>query len=199
MQLQLTSAAAVPDAGPVTFTDDLLKRLLNTRRILLTGPIDDRLAAEVCAQMLVLDADGDRSISLYVNSPGGAVDAGFAIYDTMQALHCPVETVALGLAASMGQFLLTAGAPGRRYAAPHAQILMHQPHGAVQGSARDVEIQARQFEYLRKKMAALTAIHSGQPVEQVTADADRDRWFTADEAAEYGLVDQVVVPPYVRG
>jgi ATP-dependent Clp protease protease subunit len=198
MQLQYDLAPGTADAGPVTFADDLLKRLLNTRRILLTGPIDDRLAAEVCAQMLVLDADGDRAISLYINSPGGAVDAGFAIYDTMQALHCPVETVALGLAASMGQFLLTAGTPGGRFAAPHAQILMHQPHGAVQGFARDIEIQARQFEYLRKKMAELTAVHSGRPVEQVTVDADRDRWFTAEEAAEYGLVDHVVVPPYVR-
>jgi ATP-dependent Clp protease protease subunit len=146
--------------------------------------------------MLVLDRDGDVPISLYINSPGGAVDAGFAIYDTMQALRCDVETVALGVAASMGQFLLTAGTPGKRYAAPHAQILMHQPHGAIRGVARDIEIQARQFEYLRKKMAELTAAHSGQSLERVVADADRDRWFTAAEAVEYGLVDHVVVPPY---
>jgi ATP-dependent Clp protease protease subunit len=188
------AVAAPTPSGP--FTDELSKRLLATRRILLTGEIHDRLAAEICAQMLVLDSDGDAPIALYINSPGGAVDAGFAIYDTMQALQCDVETVALGIAASMGQFLLTAGTPGKRYAAPHAQILMHQPHGAVRGVARDIEIQARQFEYLRKKMAELTAAHSGQPVERVIADADRDRWFTAPEAVEYGLVDHVVVPPH---
>src|SRR5262245_190549 len=198
MQLHLEEPAdpsEAPRPSPVAFTDELLKRLLATRRILLTGEIHDRLAAEVCAQMLVLDSDGDLPIALYINSPGGAVDAGFAIYDTMQAMHCDVETVALGIAASMGQFLLTAGTPSKRYVAPHAQILMHQPYGAIRGVARDIEIQARQFEYLRKKMAELTAAHSGQPIERVIADADRDRWFTATEAVEYGLVDHVVVPP----
>jgi ATP-dependent Clp protease protease subunit len=196
--MQLHSVMAGPDATstaePPAFTDDLLRRLLFSRRVLLTGEIHDRLAAQVCAQLLVLDAEDDRPLSVYINSPGGAVDAGFAIYDTMQSLRCRVQTVAIGIAASMGQFLLTAGTPGHRYAAPHAQILMHQPHGAVQGVARDIEIQARQFEYLRKKMAAITAEHSGQSVERVTADADRDRWFTADEAVEYGLVDHVAVP-----
>jgi ATP-dependent Clp protease protease subunit len=153
----------------------------------------------VCAQLLVLDAEDERPLSLYINSPGGAVDAGFAIYDTMQSLQCRVQTVAIGIAASMGQFLLTAGTPGHRYAAPHAQVLMHQPHGAVQGVARDIAIQAKQFEYLRKKMAELTAELSGQSVDRVIADADRDCWFTAAEAAEYGLVDHVGVPHAVPG
>jgi ATP-dependent Clp protease protease subunit len=143
--------------------------------------------------MLLLAAeDPDRDIYLYINSPGGSVSAGMAIYDTMQYIKNDVATFAMGLAASMGQFLLCAGAAGKRYALPHARIMMHQPAGGLGGTASDIKIQAEQMIYTKKKMAELIAVHTGQTIETVERDSDRDRWFTADEAKAYGFVDNVV-------
>ncbi len=142
--------------------------------------------------MLLAAEDGKRDISLYINSPGGSVSAGMAIYDVMQFVPNDVATYAMGMAASMGQFLLCAGAAGKRYAMPHAQIMLHQPHGGIGGTASDIRIQAEQILYVKRILAERTAFHTGQTVEQVEADSDRDRWFTADEAKDYGFVDQVV-------
>jgi len=176
-----------------SFEDVLSRRMLDQRRVMLTGMIDGKLAERVCAQLLVLEADDpDRAVTLYLHSPGGEVDAGFAIYDTMQALRCDVATVCLGFAASMAQFLLVAGAPGQRYAQAHSRILMHQPLGSVQGYAVDIAIQAEQFAQARHLMAELTAQHTGQTMERILADGDRDRWFTPDEALEYGMIDEIV-------
>ena len=176
-----------------TADDGLFRRMLDQRRVMLTGAIDGKLAERVCAQLLVLEADDAHApVTLYLHSPGGEVDAGFAIYDTMQALRCDVATVCLGFAASMAQFLLCAGAPGRRFAHAHSRILMHQPLGAVEGYAVDVAIQAEQFSLARRLMAELTAQHTGQSVERITSDGDRDRWFTAEEALAYGMVDEVI-------
>jgi ATP-dependent Clp protease protease subunit len=178
-----------------TFHDELARRMLSSRRVMLTGPIEDATASTICSQLLVLEAEGDDPIALYINSPGGSVDSGFAIYDTMQTLACPVATVCVGLAASMGQFLLCAGTPGHRYAHRHSRILMHQPHGAVQGVATDIAIQAEQFAYMRRTMAQRLAVHTGQPVERVIEDMDRDKWFTAQEALDYGMVDEIADGP----
>src|SRR4051812_48952719 len=175
--------------------DQIPGKLLQQRRVMLTGPIDGKLAERVCAQLLVLEADGDDPITLYLHSPGGEVDAGFAIYDTMQALRCEVATVCVGFAASMAQFLLCGGAPGKRYAYAHSRILMHQPLGSVQGYAVDIAIQAEQFTIMRRLMAELTAQHTGQTVERVLADGERDRWFTPAEALEYGMIDEVIQSP----
>jgi ATP-dependent Clp protease protease subunit len=173
--------------------DTLSRRMLEQRRVMLTGAIDAKVAEQICAQLLVLEADDpDAPITLYLHSPGGEVDAGFAIYDTMQALRCDVATVCLGFAASMAQFLLCGGAPGKRFAHAHSRILLHQPHGAVEGVAVDVAIQAEQFALMRRLMAELTAEHTGQSVERVLADGDRDSWFSATEALEYGMIDEVV-------
>jgi ATP-dependent Clp protease protease subunit len=173
--------------------DNLFRRMLDQRRVMLTGMIDGKLAERVCAQLLVLEADDPgAAVTLYLHSPGGEVDAGFAIYDTMQALRCEVATVCLGFAASMAQFLLCAGAPGQRFAHAHSRILMHQPLGSVEGYAVDVAIQAEQFSLARRLMAELTAEHTGQTVERIIADGDRDRWFTAQEALAYGMVDEVI-------
>ena len=169
--------------------------MLSRRRVMLTGPVDDASANLVCSQLLVLEAESDDPVALYINSPGGSVDSGFAIYDTMQTLSCDVATVCVGLAASMGQFLLCAGTSGRRYAHRHSRILMHQPHGAVQGVATDIAIQAEQFAYMRRTMAERTAFHTGQPIERILEDFDRDKWFTAAEAFDYGLVDEVLDGP----
>jgi ATP-dependent Clp protease protease subunit len=174
--------------------DELQRRLLKERIVFLGSEIDDAVANLICSQLLLLEADNDeRDIKLYINSPGGSVDSGFAIYDTMQFLSCDVATVCVGLAASMGQFLLCAGTPGKRYALPHARILMHQPHGQMQGTAADIAINAEQFGLLRRLMAERTAFHTGQPVERVIEDSDRDRWFTAEQALAYGMIDQVLV------
>ena len=174
--------------------DELQRRLLKERIVFLGSEIDDTVANLVCSQLLLLEADDDeRDIKLYINSPGGSVDSGFAIYDTMQFLNCDVTTVCVGLAASMGQFLLCAGTPGKRYALPHARILMHQPHGQMQGTAADIAINAEQFGLLRRLMAERIAFHTGQPVERVVEDSDRDRWFTAEQALAYGMIDQVLV------
>ena len=173
-------------------SDPVVERLFAERIVYLAGEVDDAAAHRVTAQLLLLAADDPaRDITLYVNSPGGSVTAGMAIYDTMQLVAPDVATWAVGFAASMGQFLLTAGAPGKRHALPHARILMHQPSAQLGGTASDVTIRAGVFSAFKREIAELTAQHSGQPVETVTADADRDRWFTAEEAKAYGLVDHV--------
>jgi ATP-dependent Clp protease protease subunit len=187
---------ALPEPPPATFNDVVSRRMLQQRRVMLTGPIDGPLAERVCAQLLVIEADQpEQPISLYLHSPGGEVDAGFAIYDTMQALRCEVATVCVGFAASMAQFLLCGGAPGKRYAYAHSRILMHQPLGSVQGYAVDIAIQAEQFTIMRHLMAELIAEHTGQTVERVLADGERDRWFTPAEALEYGMIDEIIRSP----
>ena len=173
-------------------SDPVVERLFAERIVYLAGEVDDAAAHRITAQLLLLAADDPvRDITLYVNSPGGSVTAGMAVYDTMQLVAPDVATWAVGFAASMGQFLLTAGAPGKRHALPHARILMHQPSARLGGTASDVTIRAGVFSAMKSEIAELTAQHTGQPVETVTADADRDRWFTAEEAKAYGLVDHV--------
>jgi ATP-dependent Clp protease protease subunit len=177
----------------MTLSDSVYERLLQQRIIVLGQQVDDEIANRIVAQLLLLFAeDPEAEIRLYINSPGGSVMAGMAIYDTMQYIECDVATYAMGLAASMGQFLLTAGERGKRYALPHAQILMHQPSAGVGGTESDIAIQAEQFRRHKRVMAELTAEQTGQTVEKITADADRDRWFTAQEALEYGFIDHVV-------
>jgi len=172
---------------------DIYQRLLRERIVFLGTQVDDTSANLICAQLLLLAAeDGERDISLYINSPGGSVTAGLAIYDTMQYVPCDVSTVCMGLAASMGQFLLCAGQPGKRFALPHSRILMHQPSGQAQGQAADIAIQAEQIIYLKQMMAERIAFHTGQSVERIEADSDRDRWFTAQEAKDYGFIDAVI-------
>ena len=171
---------------------ELFNQLLRKRIVFLGTPVDDSSANLICAQLLLLDAENDKDISLYINSPGGSVTAGLAIYDTMQWVKSDVATVCVGLAASMGQFLLTAGAPGKRYALPHSRVLMHQPLGQFQGQAADIAIQAEQIIYMKKMMAERIAFHTGQPVSRIEEDSDRDRWFTAQEAKDYGFVDHVI-------
>jgi ATP-dependent Clp protease protease subunit len=173
--------------------DQLFQRLLGERIVFIGQEIDDSLANRVCSQLLLLSAeDGRRDIQIYINSPGGVVDAGMAIYDIMQYLPNDIATVALGLAASMGQSLLCAGTPGKRYALRHARVMMHQPSGGIGGTASDIRIQAEQSLYLKRVLAERTAFHTGQPLERIEADADRDRWFTADQARDYGFVDHVI-------
>lgn len=187
-QSSITSAAAMGGLD-----DNVYDRLLRERIIFLGAVVEDKMANAICAQMLLLAAeDPEKDIYLYINSPGGSVSAGMAIYDTMQYVKNDVATVAMGLAASMGQFLLCAGAPGKRYALPHARIMMHQPSGGISGTASDIKIQAEQMMYTKRKMAELIAEHTGQTEAQIAEDSDRDRWFTAEEAAEYGFVDSVV-------
>jgi ATP-dependent Clp protease protease subunit len=177
----------------MTMSDSVYERLLQQRIIVLGQQVDDEIANRIVAQLLLLFAeDPEAEIRLYINSPGGSVMAGMAIYDTMQYIECDVATYAMGLAASMGQFLLTAGERGKRYALPHAQILMHQPSAGVGGTESDIAIQAEQFRRHKRVMAELTAEQTGQSVEKVVADADRDRWFTAQEALDYGFIDHVV-------
>ncbi|HET9732498.1 MAG TPA: ATP-dependent Clp protease proteolytic subunit [Acidimicrobiales bacterium] len=172
---------------------EIFNRLLRERIVFLGTQVDQRSANMVCAQLLLLEAeDPERDIALYINSPGGSVTDGLAIYDTMQYIRCDVATICVGLAASMGQFLLCAGAPGKRYALPHSRILMHQPSGQMQGQAADIAIQAEQIVYLKRMMAERIAFHTGQPVERIEADSDRDRWFTAEEAKDYGFIDSVI-------
>jgi len=173
-------------------SDSVYQSLLANRIIFLGSEVRDENANAICAQMLLLNAeDPHKDIFLYINSPGGSVDSGMAIYDTMQWISNDVATVALGLAASMGQFLLTAGTKGKRFALPHARILMHQPSGGLGGTASDIRIQAEQSLHIKRTMARLTAEHTGQTVEQIETDSDRDRWFTADEALAYGFIDHV--------
>jgi len=168
-------------------------RLLKERIIFLGTAVMDEMANAICAQLLLLAAeDPERDIFLYINSPGGSVSAGMAIYDTMQFVNNDVATVGLGLAASMGQFLLCAGTKGKRYATPHARIMMHQPSGGIGGTAADIAIQAEQMLYTKRIMQDRIAFHTGQTVEQIEKDSDRDRWFSAKEAKDYGFVDHVV-------
>jgi ATP-dependent Clp protease protease subunit len=172
---------------------DIYGRLLKERIVFLGSEVDDSSANLICAQLLILAAeDPAKDICLYINSPGGSIDAGLAIYDTMQLVPCDVATTCMGLAASMGQFLLCAGAPGKRFALPHSRILMHQPLGQMQGQAVDIAIQAEQIIYLKRVMVERIAFHTGQPVERIEADSDRDHWFSAQEAKEYGFIDAVV-------
>ncbi len=184
-------AAAEPPLLP--FGDQLFQRLLRHRIIFLGQQVDDDIANRICAELVLLASEDDkRDISIYINSPGGSVYAGMAIYDMMQYVPNDVATYAMGMAASMGQFLLTAGAAGKRYALPHAQILMHQPSGGIGGTASDIRIQAEQMLYIKRTLFERTAYHTGRPIEQIEEDADRDRWFTAEEAKEYGFVDRVI-------
>jgi ATP-dependent Clp protease, protease subunit len=184
-------AAAEPPVLP--FGEQVFQRLLRHRIIFLGQQVDDDIANRICAEIVLLASeDAKRDISIYINSPGGSVYAGMAIYDIMQYVPNDVATYAMGMAASMGQFLLTAGAPGKRYALPHAQILMHQPSGGIGGTASDIRIQAEQMLYVKRTLFERTAYHTGRPIEQIEEDADRDRWFTAEEAKEYGFVDQVI-------
>jgi ATP-dependent Clp protease, protease subunit len=184
------ASAEVPTSG---FGFDIYQQLLRERIVFLGQQVDDDIANSIAAQMLYLAGqDPDKDIWLYINSPGGSVTAGMAIYDTMQFVKPDVATVCLGLGASMGQFLLTAGAPGKRYALPHARILMHQPSAGVQGQASDIAIQAENLIKIKRQMAELIAEHSGQDVETVIADSDRDKWFSAEEARDYGLFDKVI-------
>ncbi|WP_354530836.1 ATP-dependent Clp protease proteolytic subunit [Nakamurella sp. UYEF19] len=177
----------------LSLSDSVSERLLRERIIILGSEVRDTNANEITAQLLLLAAeDPEKDITLYINSPGGSVTAGMAIYDTMMLIEPDVATTAMGLAASMGQFLLTAGAPGKRAALPHARILMHQPSAGVGGTSSDIAIQADMLNKSKLEMAELIAQHTGQTVERITLDSDRDRWFTAQEALEYGFIDKVV-------
>jgi ATP-dependent Clp protease protease subunit len=181
------------EAPVLPLADQLFQRLLRERIIFLGQQVDDDIANRICAELLLLSAqDGERDITLYINSPGGSVTAGMAIYDIMQYVPNDVRTVGMGLAASMGQFLLCAGTPGKRYALQHARIMMHQPSGGIGGTASDIKIQAEQMLYVKQTLADRIAFHTGQSIEQIERDSDRDRWFTAGEAKDYGLIDEVV-------
>lgn len=185
--------AAIAEAPTGTIDDQLVTRLLYQRIIVLGSEVDDQVANRLCAQLLLLSAEDPRAdISLYINSPGGSVIAGLAIYDTMRLIPNDVSTLAMGLAASMGQFLLCAGTPGKRYSLPHAQVLMHQGSAGFGGTAADVEIYAEQLARTGATMTALTAQHTGQPVDRIEQDSLRDRWFSAEEALAYGFIDHIV-------
>ncbi len=191
----MTSPLGLPTAETPSsaFGFDIYQQLLKQRIVFLGQQVDDTIANALAAQILYLAGqDEEKDIWLYINSPGGSVTAGMAIYDTMQFVKPNVATVCLGLGASMGQFLLTAGSPGKRYALPHARILMHQPSAGVQGQAADIAIQAENLINIKREMAQLIADHSGQSVDTIIEDSDRDKWFTADEAKEYGLLDHVI-------
>jgi len=193
----MTFDATVPmglDSGDGAGRADIFTRLLKNRVIMLGTDVNDDMANQICAQLLYLEGeDPAADIWLYINSPGGSVTAGMAIYDTMQFVSCDVATVCMGLAASMGQFLLTAGTTGKRYTLPNARIMMHQPLAGLRGQATDISIQVEQLGYTKLRMAELTAFHSGQTLERIQADAERDRWFTAEQGKEYGLVDKVIL------
>jgi ATP-dependent Clp protease protease subunit len=185
--------ARTAEAPPLVMGDQLFARLLRHRIILLGQQVDEDIANRICAELVLLAAeDAKADISIYINSPGGSVYAGLAIYDVMQYVPNDIATYAMGMAASMGQFLLTAGTKGKRYALPHATVLMHQPSGGIGGTATDIKIQAEQMLYVKKTLFQRTAFHTGQSLEQIEKDADRDRWYTAEEAKEYGFIDHVV-------
>ena len=189
MQLTTDRVTAVHDSSG----DPVHDRLLGERIVFLGQEVDDRVANRISSELLLLAAeDPSRDITFYINSPGGSVTAGMAVYDTMQLIAPDVSTWAMGFAASMGQFLLSAGAPGKRYCLPNARVLMHQPSAGLAGVQSDIAVQAAAFGSMKRRLAELTALHTGQTVERITADADRDRWFTAEEARDYGLVDHVV-------
>jgi ATP-dependent Clp protease protease subunit len=179
--------------GPSSFNDWVDERLLRERIIWLEGEVRDDNSNRIVKQLQVLSAeDPEKDITLYINSPGGSVSAGMAIYDAMMLVPNDIATVAMGLAASMGQFLLCAGAAGKRSATPNTRIMMHQPLGGIGGTASDIKIQAEQMLQLKKKLAQLIAQHSGQTLEKIEADSDRDSWFTAEDAKAYGLIDHVI-------
>lgn len=185
--------AARGDVAGLGLNDSIYNRLLKERIIWLGSEVRDDNANAICAQMMLLAAeDPDKDIFLYINSPGGSITAGMAIYDTMQFIQPDVATVAMGMAASMGQFLLSSGAKGKRYATPHARVMMHQPSGGIGGTATDVRINAELILHMKRVLAELIAEQTGKTTEQIHADSDRDRWFTATEALEYGFIDRVV-------
>ena len=198
--MSVHNTGAAGDGSQLGLGDSVYQRLLKERIIWLGGEVRDENANAICAQLLLLAAeDPDLDIYLYINSPGGSVTAGMAIYDTMQYIKPDVVTVGMGLAASMGQFLLTAGAPGKRYITPHTRVLLHQPLGGAGGSATEIRINADLILGMKKELAAITASRTGKTVEQVEADGDRDHWFTAQEALEYGFVDRVIDSPQEIG
>jgi ATP-dependent Clp protease, protease subunit len=175
---------------------DIFSRLLMDRIVFLGSPIDDNVANVIIAQLLFLQADNpEKDIYLYLNSPGGSVYAGLAIYDTMQFLTCAVNTYCMGIAASMGSFLLAAGTKGKRYALPNSRIMLHQPSGGMQGTAADIDIQAKEILYLRERLNGIYAMNTGQTIEQISSDLDRDRFMSPEEAKEYGLIDHVITRP----
>jgi ATP-dependent Clp protease protease subunit len=189
-----TDEPAMQGSGFGDPTSEVYNRLLGERIVFLGSAVDDTVANLLTAQLLHLEGqDPEKDIWLYINSPGGSVSAGLAIYDTMQFVQPDVGTICTGLGASMGQFLLCAGAPGKRIALPHARIMMHQPSGGFQGQASDIAIQAEQMAYTKRLLAERTAHHTGQTVEQIQLDSERDRWFTAEEARDYGIIDKVIV------
>ncbi|GGO84840.1 ATP-dependent Clp protease proteolytic subunit [Wenjunlia tyrosinilytica] len=189
----LNPRASEGDTPATRFDDHLAAQLLTQRIVLLGTEVDEVSANRVCAQLLLLSAEDPRTdISLYINSPGGSVTAGLAIYDTMRLIPNDVSTLAMGFAASMGQFLLTVGAKGKRCALPNARIMMHQPSAGIGGTAADVAIQAENLQFMKKAIERITAEHTGQSEEAISRDGDRDRWFTAEQAKEYGMVDRVV-------
>jgi len=172
---------------------DIYSRLLKDRIVILGTPVNDAVASTIVAQLLFLESqDPEKDINLYINSPGGVVSSGLAIYDTMQYVKCDIATTCVGMAASMGAVLLTAGAKGKRNALPHARVMIHQPLGGVQGQASDIEIEAQEILRLKKELSKILADHSGQTLEQIMKDSDRNKWMTADEAKEYGLIDRVM-------
>jgi len=175
---------------------DIFSRLLMDRIVFLGSPINDDVSNVIIAQLLFLQADNpEKDIYLYINSPGGSVYAGLAIYDTMQFLTCPVNTYCMGIAASMGSFLLSAGTKGKRHALPNSRIMLHQPSGGMQGTAADIEIQAKEILYLRERLNRIYADNTGQTIEQINEDLDRDRFMSPEEAKEYGLIDNVISRP----
>lgn len=185
--------ARVPDPSGLNLDDSIYSRLLRERIIFLGSEVTDEVANRICAQLLLLAAeDPQRDIHLWINSPGGSVHSGMAVYDTMQFVENDVVTTTMGMAASMGQLLLCAGARGKRYALPHSRIMMHQPAGGMGGTASDIAIQAEQMIYTKRMFQERVALHTGQTREQIEADSDRDRWFTAQEALDYGFIDQVI-------
>ena len=185
--------ARAGDEAPNAFDDSVYNRLLKERIIFLGTEVNSQVANRICAQLLLLSADDpDRDIQLYINSPGGSVYDGFAIYDTMQYIPNDVTTIAMGMAASMGQLLLCAGTPGKRYALPTARIMMHQPSGGIGGTASDVAILAEQMLYTKKMFQEKVSQHTGRTIEEIETDSDRDRWFTAEEARDYGFIDSVI-------
>jgi len=186
---QTAMAASIADPGA-----DIFRMLLKDRIVVLGSDVNDTVANQIVAQLLYLEAeDAEKDIWLYINSPGGSISAGMAIYDTMQFIGPDVGTICMGMAASMGQFLLCAGAAGKRYSLPHARIMMHQPLGGVQGQASDIAIQAEQMAYIKRLMAERIAFHTGQDVGQIEGASERDRWFTAEQAKGYGIVDHVIL------
>lgn len=189
----LTPRAEEGEAPPTRFDDQLAAQLLGQRIVFLGTEVTEASANRICAQLLLLSAEDPRTdISLYINSPGGSVHAGLAIYDTMRLIPNDVATLAMGFAASMGQFLLSVGTAGKRFTLPNARIMMHQPSAGIGGTTADIEIQAENLEFTKRTIERITAEHTGQTPETISRDGDRDRWFTAEEATQYGLVDRVV-------